>query len=170
VSQRPSYASGLDADHRRPVYVDFTFDSAIAWLRGLTNLPIVIKGIQTWEDALLCHQYGVHPWLSNHGGRQLDSAPSALETLLDIREFCPVVLQECEVLVDGGITRGSDIVKAIALGARAVGIGRGFLYAMVFGQRGVEKAMEILKHEIETTLALIGVMSVDELGPQHVSA
>ncbi|KPI43043.1 Cytochrome b2, mitochondrial [Cyphellophora attinorum] len=153
---------------RPPVYVDFTFDSAVAWLRGLTTLPIVIKGIQTWEDALLCHQYGVHPWLSNHGGRQLDSAPSALETLLDIREFCPAVLQECEVFVDGGITRGSDIVKAIALGARAVGIGRGFLYPMVFGQRGVEKAMEILKHEIETTLALIGVMSLDELGPQHV--
>ncbi|KIW17998.1 hypothetical protein PV08_02285 [Exophiala spinifera] len=155
--------------NRPPVYTEFTFDTAITWLKSLTDLPIVIKGVQTWEDALLCHQYGVHPWLSNHGGRQLDSTPSGLETLLDIHEHCPVVLRECQVLVDGGVTRGADVVKALALGCRAVGIGRGFLYSMVFGLRGIEKAMEILKHEIETTLALLGVMSLDELGPQHVS-
>jgi L-lactate dehydrogenase (cytochrome) len=159
----------LETDPCRPVYVDFTFESAVSWLKSLTDLPIVVKGIQSWEDALLCQQWGVHPWLSNHGGRQLDSAPSALETLLDIREHCPGVLAETEVIVDGGITRGSDVVKALALGARAVGVGRGFLYSMIFGQRGVEKAMEILKHEIETTMALLGVMTLDELGPQHVS-
>ena len=159
---------GRGADESRPVYADFTFESAIRWLRSITNLPIAIKGIQCWEDAAVCMQFGVHPWLSNHGGRQLDGAPSSVETLIDIRTHCPEVLQRCEVIVDGGVTRGSDVVKALALGARAVGVGRGFLYSMVFGRRGVNQAVQILKHEIETTMALLGVQTLDELGPQHV--
>lgn len=114
-------------------------------------------------------QYGVHPWLSNHGGRQLDAAPTSVETLIDIRSHCPEVLSKCEVIVDGGVSRGSDIVKALALGARAVGVGRGFLYSMVFGKKGVDRAIGILAHEIETTMALLGVQSLEELRPHHVS-
>lgn len=114
--------------------------------------------------------YGVHPWLSNHGGRQLDGAPSAADTLVSIRKNCPEVFDKCEVIVDGGITRGSDIVKAIALGAQAVGLGRGFLYSLVFGERGVNKAIRMLKHEIETTMALLGVSSLAQLNPSYVGS
>jgi L-lactate dehydrogenase (cytochrome) len=113
--------------------------------------------------------YGVHPWLSNHGGRQLDGAPSAADTLVSIRKHCPEVFDKCEVIVDGGITRGSDVVKAIALGARAVGLGRGFLFSLVFGERGTSKAIRILKHEVETTMALLGVSSLDQLYPSYVN-
>lgn len=135
----------------------------------MTSLPIAIKGIQCWEDALLCMEYGVHPWLSNHGGRQLDGAPSAVDTLLSIRMHCPEVFDKCEVIVDGGVTRGSDVVKAVALGAKGVGLGRPFLYSLVFGEAGASKAIRILKHEIETTMALLGVTSVDQLSPSYVS-
>lgn len=134
----------------------------------MTTLPIAIKGIQTWEDALLCTQHGVHPWLSNHGGRQLNSAPSALETLIEIRKHCPEVFERCEVIVDGGIRRGTDVVKALALGAKAVGLGRPFLYSLVFGKVGVVRAIRILMQEMETAMALLGVTSVEQLGPEYV--
>lgn len=113
--------------------------------------------------------YGVHPWLSNHAGRQLEGAPSAAETLVAIRKYCPEVLDKCEVIVDGGIKRGTDIVKALALGAKGVGLGRAFLYALVFGERGVNKAIRILKHEVETTMALLGVTTIDQLNSSYVS-
>ena len=111
----------------------------------------------------------MHPWLSNHGARQLDGAPSALDTLIDIRQYCPEVLERCEVIVDGGVTRGTDIVKAIALGAKAVGLGRAFLFSLVFGEKGVSKAIRILKHEVETTMALLGATSIDGLNASYVS-
>ncbi|CAI7629726.1 unnamed protein product [Penicillium glandicola] len=154
---------------RHHVWTNFDWDSAIKWLRGVTDLPIAIKGIQTWEDAELCMQYGVHPWLSNHGGRQLEGAPSAVDTLISMHKNCPDVFVKCEVIVDGGITRGADIVKALALGAKGVGLGRPFLYAMTFGDRGVSKAIRILKHEVETTMALLGVTRIDQLNPSYVS-
>lgn len=143
--------------------------SAVSWLRKITDLPIAIKGIQSWEDAALCMKYGVHPWLSNHGGRQLEGAPSAVDTLLAIHAHCPEVLRRCDVIVDGGISRGSDIVKALALGAKGVGLGRAFLYALALGEPGVDKAIRILKNEVETTMALLGVASVDSLNPSYVS-
>ncbi|KAI4595989.1 hypothetical protein KJ359_006281 [Pestalotiopsis sp. 9143b] len=153
---------------RPPVWTKFDWVSAIEWLRGITDLPIVIKGIQCWEDAELCMQYGVHPWLSNHGGRQLDGAPSAIETLIEMRKNCPKVFEKCEVIVDGGIERGADIVKALALGAKAVGLGRAFLYALVFGEAGVSKAIRILQHEVEVTMSLLGVQDLSELNPSYV--
>lgn len=153
----------------RPVWSNFDWVTATKWLRDITDLPIAIKGIQCWEDAELCMQHGVNPWLSNHGGRQLDGAPSAAETLVSIRNHCPEVLEKCEVIVDGGVTRGSDVVKALALSAKAVGVGRSFLYPLVFGEAGTSKAIRILKHEIETTMALLGVTSLDQLNPSYVS-
>jgi len=151
------------------VWTNFDWAAAIKWLRTITELPIAIKGIQSWEDAALCMHYGVHPWLSNHAGRQLDGAPSAADTLVAIRKYCPEVFDRCEVIVDGGIMRGTDIVKALALGAKGVGLGRAFLYALVFGDKGVSKAIRILKHEVETTMALVGVTKIDQLNHSYVS-
>jgi L-lactate dehydrogenase (cytochrome) len=135
----------------------------------MTDLPVCVKGIQTWEDAKLCMDHGVHPWLSNHGGRQLEGAPSAAETLVSIRKHCPEVFDNCEVMVDGGVLRGTDILKALCLGAKGVGLGRGFLYSLVFGEAGVNKAIRILKHELEIGMALLGVASIDHLNPSYVS-
>ncbi|KAE8332840.1 FMN-dependent dehydrogenase-domain-containing protein [Aspergillus sergii] len=153
---------------RPAVHPGLDWVSAMKWLRGMTDLPIAIKGIQCWEDAVLCMEYGAHPWLSNHGGRQLDSAPSAVETLVSIRQHCPEVFDKCEVIVDGGITRGSDIIKALALGAKGVGLGRPFLYSAAFGGAGVSKAIRILKNEVETTMALLGITSLNQLNPSYV--
>jgi L-lactate dehydrogenase (cytochrome) len=118
----------------------------MAWIRKAwgDQGPVVIKGIQTAEDALLAAQSGVDAvYLSNHGGRQLDYAPSSIQTLLEIRRFCPEVLKKVEIYVDGGVTRGSDIIKALCLGATAVGLGRPFLYALTaYGTEGVYKAIQ----------------------------
>ncbi|KAJ4375341.1 hypothetical protein N0V83_002427 [Neocucurbitaria cava] len=132
--EEDSGLSGGISVSRPAVFTEFDWITAVKWLRQITELPIAIKGVQCWEDAALCMHHGVHPWLSNHGGRQLEGAPSAVETLLEIRQNCPAVFDKCEVIVDGGITRGTDIVKALALGAKGVGLGRAFLYALVFGE------------------------------------
>ncbi|OQD96065.1 hypothetical protein PENSOL_c017G06986 [Penicillium solitum] len=163
-----STTGGISAQ-RGAVISSFDWDSAITWLRGLTYLPIAIKGIQCWEDAALCMKYGVHPWISNHGGRQLEGAPSAIETLIEIRQNAPEVFDKCEVIVDGGIMRGADVVKAIALGAKGVAIGRAFLYALAFGETGVSKAIQILRAEMETTMALLGVTRIEDLNPSYVA-
>lgn len=106
------------------------------------RIPIVIKGVQTAADArtvLRYVEYGVKGvYLSNHGGRSLDTSPPAILTLLEMWKVCPELFQTLEVYVDGGIKRGTDIVKAIALGATAVGIGRPALYSLCYGQEGVE--------------------------------
>jgi isopentenyl diphosphate isomerase/L-lactate dehydrogenase-like FMN-dependent dehydrogenase len=148
----------------------------LEWLRAHTHLPIVLKGIQTHEDALLAcsEQYlklGVKAIiLSNHGGRALDTAPPALLTLLEIRRYAPEVLQKLEVYIDGGIRRGTDVVKALALGARAVGIGRPALFGLAgYGAKGVERVLEILEEEIATTVRLLGENRVADLGSRHVN-
>jgi len=106
--------------------------------------PICLKGIATAEDAKMACDMGIrYIYLSNHGGRQLDCAHSSLRTLLEIRKFCPEVLEHCEVLIDGGIRRGHDILKALCLGATAVGFGRPFMYALsAYGTEGVLKAIQ----------------------------
>lgn len=114
----------------------------IAWMRELFQGPIVVKGIQCAEDAKIAADLGVDGiYLSNHGGRQLDYSPSSIMILLEIRMYYPEVFEKCEVYLDGGIRRGTDIVKALCLGATSVGIGRPFLYAMgAYGTRGLLKA------------------------------
>ena len=116
------------------------------WIRNAwdSKKSVGIKGITTAEDALLALKHGFKTiYLSNHGGRQLDSASSAFRTLLDIRRKCPEVLQEAEILVDGGVRRGTDVLKALCLGAKGVGLGRSFLYALSsHGTDGVYKAIE----------------------------
>ena len=151
---------------------DLTWGTTLPWLAAQTSLPIILKGLQTHEDA---HLASLHPQikgiiLSNHGGRALDTAPPALHTLLEIRKYCPQVLTKLEVWVDGGIKRGTDIVKALALGAKGVGLGRAPLFALgAGGQAGVERMFEILKAETETAMRLLGCERIEELRPRHVN-
>ncbi|KIX98608.1 uncharacterized protein Z520_05909 [Fonsecaea multimorphosa CBS 102226] len=127
--------------------------------------PICLKGILAAEDAQIACDYGVDAiYLSNHGGRQLDSATSALAVLMEIRRLCPEVLTRCQVLLDGGVRRGGDILKALCLGAAGVGLGRPFMYALsAYGTEGVHKAIEMLSDEIETGMRLLGATSLDDL-------
>lgn len=153
---------------------DLTWKTTLPWLRKHTDLPIVLKGLQTHEDAYLASLYAPQVKgiiLSNHGGRAADTAPPAIHTLLEIRKYCPEVLNSIEVWVDGGIKRGTDIVKALALGAKGVGLGRAPLYGLgAGGKAGVERVLEILKAEVETAMRLLGCETVDQLSARHVNA
>ncbi|QNN51814.1 alpha-hydroxy acid oxidase [Nocardioides mesophilus] len=139
----------------------------VVWLRELWDGPLVVKGIQTVADALAVVDAGADALVvSNHGGRQLDRAPVPLEVLPSIVD---AVGDKAEVYVDGGILSGSDIVAAVALGARAALVGRAYLYGlMAGGERGVQRAAEILQQEIASTLALLGVSRVEDLRRDHV--
>lgn len=116
----------------------------ISWLRScVPNLPVVLKGIQTAEDAIMAMTAGVEAIVvSNHGGRSLDTSPATVLVLLELHQNCPEIFKKMEVFVDGGITRGTDIFKALCLGARAVGIGRGQLYSLTYGHKGLAKYIE----------------------------
>lgn len=118
--------------------------SDIPWLRKcLPDIPIVLKGIQTWMDAKKALEAGVDGIvISNHGGRNLDTAPATILVLLEMQKNCPEVFRGLEVYIDGGITRGTDIFKALCLGATAVGLGRGFLYALNYGEEGVRRLVD----------------------------
>jgi isopentenyl diphosphate isomerase/L-lactate dehydrogenase-like FMN-dependent dehydrogenase len=125
---------------------DLTWKTTLPWLAKHTKMPIILKGIQTHEDAYLAAQYAPQIKgiiLSNHGGRALDTAPPAVHTLLEIRKYCPEVFGKIEVWVDGGIKRGTDIVKALCLGAKAVGVGRAALFGLgAAGTEGVNRTFE----------------------------
>jgi isopentenyl diphosphate isomerase/L-lactate dehydrogenase-like FMN-dependent dehydrogenase len=152
---------------------DLTWRTTLPWLAQHTSLAIALKGIQTHEDAYLASLHAPQVRaiiLSNHGGRALDTAPPALHTLMEIRRYCPEVFERVEVWVDGGIKRGTDVVKALALGSRGVGLGRAALFGLgAGGVAGVERVFDILKAETEATMRLLGVERVEDLGLQHVS-
>src|SRR5204863_727223 len=124
--------------------------------------PVVVKGIHTGEDARRAIDHGANALVvSNHGGRQLDGVPATLRVL---PEVVAAVNGQIEVLVDGGIRRGSDIVKALCLGARAVLVGRAYSYGLAAaGEAGVARAVEILRSDIVRTLKLLGCPSVTDL-------
>ncbi|KAG9258434.1 uncharacterized protein F5Z01DRAFT_615027 [Emericellopsis atlantica] len=139
-------------------------------IRNMTDLPIILKGIGSVEDAKLAVEHKVPAIiLSNHGGRQVDGAQSSLETALEIHADAPEVFEQIEVYADGGVRYGADVLKLLALGVKAVGLGRPFLYANVFGQEGVEKAIELLKTEIAYDAGNIGVPDVGKIGPEAVN-
>lgn len=168
-----------------------TWQKTLTWLAKHTSLPIVLKGIQTHEDAYAATLFpsvrGII--ISNHGGRALDTTMTPVQVLLEIRKFCPQVFGKIDVLIDGGITRGTDVIKALALGAKGVGIGRAALYSLaVGGQAGVERALQskcirtarrikqqlivitlVLADETITAMRLLGVERVGQLSPRHVS-
>ena len=137
------------------------------WLRERTSLPLLVKGVLTAADAERALLHGVDGVIvSNHGGRQVDGAVAALDALVEIRGALP----EAVVLMDGGIRSAADVVKALALGADAVLLGRPYAYALaVGGQRGVEELVQNLMAELELTLALAGVGSVGELNQEWLS-
>ncbi|KAK3709853.1 hypothetical protein LTR37_010683 [Vermiconidia calcicola] len=146
--------------------------SDLPWFKSITNMPIILKGVQRVEDVIKAIQYGCQGVvLSNHGGRQLDFARSGIEVLAEVTpELRRLGLQDqIEIYIDGGIRRATDIIKALCLGAKGVGIGRPFLYAMsAYGVDGVDKAMQLLKDEMEMNMRLIGCTSVDQLTPDMV--
>jgi L-lactate dehydrogenase (cytochrome) len=137
------------------------------WLRSIWDGPLIVKGIQTVEDARRVVDAGADAIvLSNHGGRQLDRAPTPLRILPAVRK---AVGTEAEVYLDTGIMSGADIVAAMALGADACLVGRAYLYGlMAGGERGVARAAEILSTEIRRTMALLGVRQISDLTPTHV--
>lgn len=131
-----------------------TWDDA-RWLREVWDGKLAIKGIATPEDAQRCIAVGADAvWVSNHGGRQLDTAPASIDTLPGIVD---AVAGNAEIILDGGVRRGSDVVKALALGANAVALGRSYLYGLAAdGERGVRRALEIIDSELRRTMALCG--------------
>ncbi|KAI9638614.1 L-lactate dehydrogenase [Dioszegia hungarica] len=200
VSEKSGETQGVSQAMFAGVDPDLHWDD-IPWVRSLTDTPIIIKGVQTVEDALLAYERGADGILiSNHGGRQLDTTRPCLDVLLEIRKHAPQLLRPefrgdtglnpeslknlaqvvppsrpgkmerpFEVYIDGGINRGTDVVKALCLGANAVGVGRGFLFAQsVAGVEGVEHAVGILQSEILLTLRLLGVNKLSELRPSMV--
>ncbi|BEJ00959.1 hypothetical protein CcaverHIS631_0508160 [Cutaneotrichosporon cavernicola] len=175
----------------------------VKWLQSLTKIPVMIKGVQCVEDALLAYEAGCDGIvISNHGGRQLDTTRPALDVLLEIRRYAPHLLRpefrtptgptqdslaeparltpkdradgsgmprRFEIFIDGGVSRGTDVVKALCLGVNGVGIGRGFLFAQsVGGEEGVEHAVGIFKSEIELAMRLLGANKVGDLRPSMV--
>lgn len=149
-------------------YVAEQFDpslswSDLAWFRSIWNGPIVIKGIQSVADARRAVEHGVEAIaLSNHGGRQLDGAPTALDLVAPVVDE---VGEAVEIICDGGVRRGSDILKAVALGARAAMIGRPYLYGLAAGgEKGVDWVLDFFEDGLRRSMALCGVTSMAEVG------
>jgi isopentenyl diphosphate isomerase/L-lactate dehydrogenase-like FMN-dependent dehydrogenase len=140
----------------------------LAWLRGTWPHRLVVKGVLDPEDGALAVRHGVDGVVvSNHGGRQLDRAPATLEALPAVVE---AVAGRAEVLLDGGVRRGADVLTALGLGARAVLVGRPYLYGLaVAGQGGVERVIDVLGTELDRTMALTGVRSVRDVDPRTVT-
>ena len=151
-SLSPANFAGIDIEAFAERYL--TWDD-LDWLCATTSLPVLIKGILTAEDTLLALEHGVSGIVvSNHGGRQLDGAVTGIQALPEVVE---AVAGRCEVYVDGGIRRGTDILKALALGARAVLVGRPVLWGLAAeGAQGVQGILEILRAELELAMKLAG--------------
>lgn len=141
------------------------------------DMKVILKGVQCWEDAVLAAEAGVDGIvLSNHGGRQLDFAPSPLALLPSVVKALTAHghmnnpnKPRFEIFVDGGVRRATDVLKAVALGATAVGIGRPMIYAMsTYGEEGVSKLLQILKDEFEMNMRLIGARNIGEVVPGMV--
>lgn len=153
-------------------YVGEMFDPSLTWevvewLTGITSMPILVKGVVHPEDARLAASHGAAGVVvSNHGGRQLDTAPATIEVLPEIAD---AVGDSLEVLIDGGIRRGSDVLKAVALGATAVAVGRPVLWGLaVDGRNGVEQVLSVLRSELDVALGLCGFNCLSDLSADVV--
>lgn len=162
VPPAPAAGSGLAA------YFASLLDPSLSWadvdwLRGVTRLPLVIKGVVRADDAVRAVDRGASGIVvSNHGGRQLDTSPATIDVLAGIVD---AVGGRCEVLLDGGIRRGTDVVKALALGARGVLVGRPVLWGLgVAGQAGVARVLALLRDELDLAMALCGCRTIDDIG------
>ncbi|KAJ1973531.1 hypothetical protein H4R35_004071 [Dimargaris xerosporica] len=144
-----------------------TWAECIPWLRNVTRLPIILKGILTREDAELAVLHGCNGIIvSNHGGRQLDGVLAAIDAL---PEVVAAVRGRIEVYMDGGIRKGTDVFKALALGAKAVFLGRPVLWALAYnGEQGVKDMLRILQDELELAMALCGCTTIEAITPQYL--
>jgi 4-hydroxymandelate oxidase len=140
---------------------DLGFDD-LDWLCGCTRLPVVVKGVCRGDDARRIANHGAKAIVvSNHGGRQLDTAPATCEVLPHIVDLAG---DRCEIYVDGGVRRGSDVLKAIGLGARAVLIGRPILWGLsVGGEQGAAHVLEILRRELDEAMLLCGCTTLSDI-------
>ncbi|KIK50593.1 hypothetical protein GYMLUDRAFT_51102 [Collybiopsis luxurians FD-317 M1] len=151
----------LDSDSGHDA--SFTIE-ALSEIRNLTSLPIVPKGIKTAADAKTCLDMGFPAiYISNHGGRVLDGSPTAVEILLDIRRHYPEVFEKMEVYADGGVRSANHIITLLALGARAVGLGRSPIFANIYGEDGVDRMLTLLKAELESSVKLLGEANVQHI-------
>lgn len=139
----------------------------IAWVRSNTTMKIVVKGVMSVDDALAAVRFGVDGiWVSNHGARQMDTAPATIEVLHDI---CRAVAKKTEVYIDGGIVRGTDVFKALALGARAVFIGRPVVWGLAHsGEEGVSHVLKLLNDEFTLAMKLAGCVSIADIKPSYI--
>jgi len=152
--------------------------SDLKWFKSITKMPLILKGVQCWEDALEAYDQGLAGVvLSNHGGRQMDFARSGIEVLVEVVEKLgekrglTFPSEKFQLLVDGGVRRASDVLKAVALGATAVGVGRPFLYAFSsYGYEGVDRALQILHDEFEMNMRLLGARNIKEVVRDMVDA
>merc|ERR1712050_554105 len=155
-------------------FIDPSLDwNDMPWFKSITSMPVLLKGIQTGEDAVRAYESGMDGLVvSNHGGRQLDFTRSGIEMLVEVMDALRSIgadFNKFTVLVDGGFRRGSDVFKALALGARAVGIGRPTLVGMAaYGAEGVEKGGQIFKDEMEMHMRLMGTPTVADMTPDMV--
>ena len=153
-------------------FLNSQFDRTVTWkdaqwMKEAWGGPFAIKGICRADDARRCVDAGADAvWISNHGGRQLDTAPATIDTLPDI---ATAVKGQAEIILDGGIRRGTDIIKALALGANAVAVGRPYLFGLgAGGEAGVSRALDILMTALERDMALTGVTKLSELTPDFI--
>jgi len=138
-------------------------------LQNMTDLPIIPKGIQTVEDAQEAVKNGVKAiFLSNHGGRQIDGSPSTLQVAMEIHQRDPGLFKQVEVYADGGVRYGTDVLKLLSLGVRAVGVGRSFMFANIYGAEGVKRAADLLKTELVMDAANMGVADLKNVSPDLI--
>lgn len=169
--ERPMLDRYTTPSRRRPA--DPKWRSSITWelmdrIKEFADLPFLLKGVATAEDAAIAVQHGVDViWVSNHGGRQLDHGLGTMDTLPEIAQ---AVAGRAQIVLDGGVQRGSDVVKAVALGANAVAIGKlqGWGLAAA-GQAGLVRVLELLEDEIIIAMGLLGVTRIDQLNPSYVA-
>lgn len=156
----------------RRVSPDRRYQASLTWetmdmIKEMAGLPFILKGVQTAEDATIAVQHGVDViWVSNHGGRQIDHGLGSMDTLPEIVQ---AVDRQAQIIVDGGVQRGSDILKAVALGADVVALGRLQGWGLAAGgKEGLVRMLEILEDELISAMGLIGVTSISQVTPQYV--
>lgn len=164
--------------NRLAAYIASLYDRSLtwkdlAWIVSLSDLPVLVKGILRGDDACLAIKHGAKGIIvSNHGGRQVDTALSGIEALIDVVEELEtkkIDTGQTEIYMDGGIRRGTDVLKALALGARAVFVGRPILYGLALsGQAGVERVLAILQDEFKLAMSLCGAASLSDIDREHV--
>lgn len=170
-----NYSSGIQSVQGNSglnEYASNQFDDTLSWqdvkwLVKLTKLPVIVKGILTAEDAILAREFGCAGVIvSNHGARQLDYVPASIEALPEVSK---AVGKNMLVMLDGGVRHGTDVFKALALGAKMVFIGRPALWSLACGgQTAVEEMLQILRREFEVTMALTGCQTLDDIQPNMV--